>query len=426
MEYTRSFSPRMLDAEPVSIEFGQWLLQYQAFSNPANDHRTPVVFLSGAFQNFRSFRHEVEVFLQDFPVILLDLPSQGSNPQLVPDLSLEDMACLLKGFLDVCSVERINLIGISYGSLLASLFATEFPERIEKLLLSGTTPMGRPALMRTLEESLHLCREGRIKEFAAGCVTTMINHYHVEQTGLGRTHQKLLFRQVSRLDEAERERFLQNTQRLIDFKGFDKYPQCPTLVATGEYDHFTLPCENAAFALRCPRSTFALIHNADHMSIFARREGTCRLFYHFLTGRPLSSCKDFQVMNRVAMITMERRISPRLVPIRNGACILKTESGEKIAARIDDINFFGTRLSLKENRTLNLDERNLELQIDSIGVSLSVHILEQDDEQLRGHFIHIDLQTAERFRQYLNDDSYFMDQQPLALFEEEFVADIAG
>ena len=54
--------------------------------------------VGGAFQNFNSYKPTVEAFLEDRPCIMLDLPSLGNNEQLVPELSGEDMADLLKEF----------------------------------------------------------------------------------------------------------------------------------------------------------------------------------------------------------------------------------------------------------------------------------------------------------------------------------------
>ena len=45
-----------------------------------------MLLLGGAFQSFRSFAAEVDELLVDHPLILLDLPSQGGNLQLAPEL----------------------------------------------------------------------------------------------------------------------------------------------------------------------------------------------------------------------------------------------------------------------------------------------------------------------------------------------------
>ncbi|CAM3455991.1 alpha/beta fold hydrolase [Parendozoicomonas haliclonae] len=413
MEYDLDFSARKLDDTPRALQVGQWTIEYQAYSRPENLHATPMIFLSGAFQNFRSFRYEVTTMLEHFPVILLDLPSQGNNLQLAPELDIKGLADLIPQFLDACDVEQAHMIGVSYGSLVASMFAIHYPERIGRLLLSGTTAKGRPALRLMLEESFHLCSEGSLEQFAHGAVSTMINGYHIDRTGMGGVHRKLLLRQVLRLADSERERFLQNTRRLLDFDGFEQFPACPTLVATGELDHFTMPHENAHFSLSCKQATFALIRDADHMSIFARREGTCALFLGFARGDSLKTGKDFTIYKRAEALALQPRISPRLVPIRSSACIIKTESGDGLQCRIEDINYFGARVTLSRKDNEPLPARKLQLHIEAINLALPIHTLEQNGNEVRCQFIHMDLSKAEVFRNYLLDDSYFIPQSPM-------------
>jgi hypothetical protein len=62
---------------------------------------------------------------------------------------------------------------------------------------------------------------------------------------VGEACPSLLFHQIARLNDNEHHRYVQNTQRLLRFEGFDKSPTCPTLVATGEFDNVTLPQGNA-------------------------------------------------------------------------------------------------------------------------------------------------------------------------------------
>ncbi len=98
---------------------------------------------------------------------------------------------------------------------------------------------------------------------------------------------KALLRQLQRLTPAEIERYRQNSQRLLAFGGFERHPPCPTLVLAGEYDHFTQPWEHAVFAHACGDAEFALIHDADHLAQFERREACARLYGPFLLGEAL-------------------------------------------------------------------------------------------------------------------------------------------
>ena len=84
--YTRS----SLKQPPRTDIIGTWRVEYLAFSLPENAHKTPLIVLGGAFQNFNSYKYCVEQILQAVPVILVDLPSLGNNSQLAPQLGMED------------------------------------------------------------------------------------------------------------------------------------------------------------------------------------------------------------------------------------------------------------------------------------------------------------------------------------------------
>ena len=128
MRYRTDYSQALLNETGQHLHIGSWQLHYQAYSSRADDPRQPVLLLGGAFQCFRSFASEVEELLADHPVILLDLPSQGGNLQLAPELSLEALADLIAGFVEELHLPPLMPIGLSYGSALAALFAARRKE----------------------------------------------------------------------------------------------------------------------------------------------------------------------------------------------------------------------------------------------------------------------------------------------------------
>lgn len=219
-----SFSVSELRASPQVQMLGRYKVEYQAFSLPDNSHKTPVVFLGGAFQSFSSFRSEVERVYTTHPVILADFPSQGSNDQLAPELNLEDYGTLIAEFLDSQNIDKVILLGISYGSAMATLFAANHPARIEKLLLSGITCFRRESLITLLEDSLALLANGDMKAFATTAVCNLINHNRLAETEVSPTYRKVMFRQIARLNENEQARYAQNTERLLRFPGLLIFP----------------------------------------------------------------------------------------------------------------------------------------------------------------------------------------------------------
>ena len=159
MHYRTDYCAAQLNEAPQVLHIGDLRLHYQAYACRSHDTRPPVLLLGGAFQSFRSFAAEVSELLGEHPVILLDLPSQGGNLQLVPDLNLEQLADLIAAFAEELDLPPLMPIGLSYGSALAALFAARHPERCARVLLAGITAFGRPGARLLLQEGLALLAE---------------------------------------------------------------------------------------------------------------------------------------------------------------------------------------------------------------------------------------------------------------------------
>ena len=402
-----SFSVAALKAAPSvqTLSYGQQShkVEFQAFSLPANRHKTPVVFLGGAFQSFTSFRSEVEQVLTTHPVILADFPSQGSNDQLAPELTLQDYAHLIARFCEARQLHKVTMLGISYGSAMATLFAYAYPEKIERLLLSGITCFRRESLITLLEDSLTLLAAGDMKAFATTAVCNLINHSRLNETDVSPTYRRLLYRQIARLNDNERQRYQQNTRRLLDFSGFDGFPQCPTLIATGEYDNFTLPSENAAVARQCHNATFAIISAADHLAQFERKQAATALFHRFMCGDDVRAIPGTRVFDPEAFDYAEQRLQSRQRPLAQPYTLVNKDSGQEHTVRINNINFAGCELTLA-HMDLSLSEScdNLWLSLPETGCSYHLRILGRDKKRLRCLIIQRDLKQADTLLRYLD------------------------
>lgn len=341
MRYRTDYSAARLNEAPEVLQLGHWRLHYQAYATRSHDPRPPVLLLGGAFQSFRSFAQEVSELLGEHPVILLDLPSQGTNLQLAPELGLEQLADLIAAFAEELQLPALMPIGLSYGSALAALFAARHPERCARLLLAGITAFGRPGARLLLQEGLALLAEGRGEDFAHGALTGLLNPLRLQQTGVSPVFRKALLRQIQRLSPSDAERYRQNSQRLLDFQGFTRHPSCPTLVLAGEHDHFTQPWEHAQFAAACARASCALIHNADHLAQFEQREACSRLYSPFLRGAALPPrSAGSNLLAREQLLHLEKRHEPRLPPSQHQAR-LRHADGSEWPVEIAELGFFG-------------------------------------------------------------------------------------
>ncbi|MFC5697791.1 alpha/beta fold hydrolase [Pseudomonas sp. GCM10022186] len=392
MRYQTDFAPQRLADAPRILRIGAWSLHYQAFSRHAEDGREPVLMLGGAFQSFRSFGAEVQELLPHHPVILLDLPGQGGNLQLAPELSLEQLADLIAAFAEELRLPPLMPIGLSYGSALAALFAVRHPRCCARLLLAGITAFGRPGARRMLEEGLDLLAENQAQRFAQGALTSLINPLRLEETGVSQTFRKTLLRQMQRLSPQEVERYLQNSRRLLDFTGFDRHPGCPTLVLAGEYDHFTQPWEHAGFAAACADADCALIHNGDHLAQFEQREACASFYRPFLQGAalPLASPGATR-LSRSRLDHLERRQEPRVAPLNRRGRLRHAEAGE-LSVEVCELGFFGGLL--QGDLPTDLPSRGWSLQAGGLP-PLDLLPLRRDGDSLALMFTHTEATASD-------------------------------
>jgi len=99
----------------------------------------PLLFLHGA-GTFHGFEF-AEAWVKQYRVILPYHPGWGESPA-DPDMSeAQDYVMHYVQLLDALQLAQVNLVGFSLGGYLAAKFASQFPERVRKLVLVAPAGM---------------------------------------------------------------------------------------------------------------------------------------------------------------------------------------------------------------------------------------------------------------------------------------------
>lgn len=389
-----------------------WKVEYMAIAQPETMHKTPILIVGGAFQNFNSYKYCVEQLLSAGPVILIDLPSMGANQQITNldtgisagTLELPDLARMLGEWLDIESLDKVSVMGMSLGSVVASSFAVQRPDLVERMILMGVMQKTRKSWRMLLEESLHLVKEQRMDEFGQAVILYLVNHAKFDKTRMSPTAKRLFFKQMAEFTATEQDRYEINCNRLLRLTNVP-IPQCKVLVACGQYDSFTLPHENANFALQCPEMQFAMIANADHVPQLQRRKETMTLFATFLQGESIQDVEGIIPMTRAQLLTMERRGEERIQVKNPQTQLTHRHSDLQIATQIVDLNFFGVLLSFTEGLTAKAEQypRDLALHLEDEEGPFKIEclIFEVSSTQVRALFKHGSFELADRLLRYI-------------------------
>ncbi|ENU44073.1 alpha/beta fold hydrolase [Acinetobacter seifertii] len=390
-----------------------WKIEYMAIADPKTIHKTPIVIVGGAFQNFNSYKYCVEQLFESGPVILIDLPSMGANQQITNrdtgisagTLELPDLSEMLGRWLDIVGLQKVSVMGMSLGSVVASCFAYHRPDLMDRMILMGVMQKTRKSWRMILEESLKLMQENRMEEFGQAVILYLVNHAKLDKTRMSPTAKKLFFRQMAEFTGTERERYDINCNRLLRLTNVP-IPECKTLVAAGQYDSFTLPHENANFALQCPDMEFALIANADHVPQLQRRKETMSLFTSFLKGESIQNLDGIIPMTREQMQNMERRGEERISVLQPKTKLSHRECKTEVSVTIVDVTFFGMYLKLDDVTQLdfvNEHPRDLALHLEDEEGPFSIEclIFEATEHGIRALFKHGSFELADRLSRFI-------------------------
>lgn len=362
---------------PKSLFVNKWKIDYVDFHKPHTKQLTPIVILGGAFSRFESFRRDVELLYQHHPVILVELPGQGQNEQLAPNLNFDHYAHLLKGFIDRLGINKIIPIAISSGGAIAYHFAIHYPYNTERLILSGLAPDMRPSISKLLLESLDLIEDRRLEEFAQGVVLNMMNYPRRKEMRGSEILARGLYRNVKSMNATDLERYKQNILRsLRDHTLPDIGPSVETMVIAGEWDHYTTPYENFRVARRCTRSVFSILTESDHLAPFLKKEMVNHAYLSFLDGERLHSRQGLIVYRQTEYPELLRQMDPRL-PYREEA-FLEVGGGMNVSVEVEDLNIFGCRLKLGGLERTLMQQKQLKLNLPNGHLSLGLLPFRED------------------------------------------------
>lgn len=268
----------------------------------------------------------------------------------------------------------------------------------------GVMQKTRKSWRMLLEESLMLMKEQRMDEFGQAVILYLVNHAKLDKTRMSPTAKRLFFKQMAEFSATEQERYEINCYRLLRLSNVP-VPKCNSLVACGQYDSFTLPHENANFALQCPDMQFAMIANADHVPQLQRRKETMTLFTTYLKGESIHGLDGIINLTREDMQNMERRGEDRIQiqqPVRK---LIHRHLQHEAAVVVNDLNYFGLSMMLSAEDAAFAEENTRDLALilnDEQGdFAIECLIFERNENNIRALFKHGSFENADRLLKFI-------------------------
>lgn len=227
----------------------------------------PLVVIGGAFQNIAQIERMSTALAKHTWVIAFDTPGNGHTGVLPHDYPFEFIAECIAAALDELKVRKINLVGFSYGSIVALRYVEMYSSMVSRLTLLGAMHRIPENLEYEFNLMLFYLKWDKREAFADSFTNLMSNPELRKTNKLARLAGEKLHFALMHANDGIREQFAHNTKRILMHGNTDlsKLPNIRTLVSTGEHDIFVPPAANKLIADAFPRGHYESIEGSDHM-----------------------------------------------------------------------------------------------------------------------------------------------------------------
>lgn len=96
-----------------------------------------ILFLHAAFVNHKMFKEQIEYFKDKYNILTIDIIGHGKSTNTKKGDSINKMSTWIYDILKAEKIEKIHIVGISLGAVLAQDFANKYPNSVSSLACFG-------------------------------------------------------------------------------------------------------------------------------------------------------------------------------------------------------------------------------------------------------------------------------------------------
>jgi pimeloyl-ACP methyl ester carboxylesterase len=213
-----------------------------------------LLFLNGSGATLETSALLIKPFRDRFDVVAHDQRGLGRTAQPPPPYSMADYAADAAALLDEVGWSSCAVFGVSFGGMVAQELAVTWPERVERLVLSCTSPGGPGLASFPLHELADLPADERIAAGVQLLDTRFTPEWLAEHDGDRGLAEMVAGRYDAPKSEAVQAGEAAQLEARRHHDVVDRLGRisCPTLVACGRYDGIAPMVNSQAIAERVP------------------------------------------------------------------------------------------------------------------------------------------------------------------------------
>jgi 3-oxoadipate enol-lactonase len=213
-----------------------------------------LLFVNGSGSSIATSELLIKLFTTDFDVLVHDQRGLGRTEIPPGPYAMSDYAADAEGLLDHVGWDRANVVGVSFGGMVAQELAVTSPERIARLALLCTSPGGAGGASYPLHELADLPERERSELGTLLLDTRFTPEWLADHAGDRALAEMMAARRAT---GKSAEQLRGETEQLAARSRHDVCDRlhnirCPTFIACGRFDGIAPPSNGEAIAARIP------------------------------------------------------------------------------------------------------------------------------------------------------------------------------
>ena len=232
-------------------------IHYQVIGGPAD--KPVIVFANSLGTDFRIWDDVAEALKIYGNILLFDNRGHGLSDVVEDTNSLDDFADDVIALMDHLSINKVVLMGLSVGGMIAQILASRIPQKIEKLVFCDT--MYKIGTEQIWNERIAAVKEKGISAISAGVMQRWFSEMFRKEQPVKVSGYRTM------LERTPVEGYIKTCEAIRDgdLTGIANGIKIPTLCIVGSEDKSTLPEEVKNLADLIEGSGFKIIEGSGHI-----------------------------------------------------------------------------------------------------------------------------------------------------------------
>ncbi len=253
----------------------------------------PLLILNGIMMSTASWRAFIDAFSSQNQLILMDFLDQGQSEKLVGQTYTQQLQVqVVNALLEHLHIDKVSIMGISYGGEVAQQFAVEFHSKLQRLLFFNTCAYTSP-LLGDIGKAWNLAAESN--NGASYYYTTIpiiySPAYYARRLEWMRNREKVLIPLFGNPAFSEAMVRLTKSADSHDVRDKLKDITVPTLVVSSDQDMITPMLEQELMVKGLANAHHVILPDTGHASMYERP----LLFASLVLGFVNVSQEDFNI-----------------------------------------------------------------------------------------------------------------------------------